>query len=638
MTWISGLSLFWATLIAFNLAPVLLGSHGWRWPYEPVLALRRAAPIVAGIVLYLPVALWLRQRRAATGLLLWAFVGGIGLALAAAYSREDILYRLFTVTVSGMAGGWHMAAARITNLAETLRNWPAFMTAADAFSSHTAISPPGIVMIYYAASSVLARFPALAEALAAPLRLLQCQNLPLMTYTNAQLASAWLGILMPAWGSLTVLAIYRFGRRVFGDEAARWAAVWWPLVPGFLVFAPLPHTFYPLPALLALDLLFVGLSHNRPPWVIAAGLLVSALTFLTFAFAPLLLLAGLLTLGVYWQNGGGAGARQPWHWPIRMGLWFGLGFASLWLLFFTFTGVGPWHIWRAATPVHLALERPYWPWVVLHLNDFFMFAGWPLTLLAGVGVWISARQLLRKPPAGQGDVVVLAVALTILLVDLAGVMRGESGRILLYLAPLVTLMAARALDNKPGAGKALTITQGLIAIVITLCLHVLSTEFAPPPARPPEQSFADLAGAAALPSGAVFGEAVRLNDFAGQIAIERAATGQAQGNLRLRLTWAPMKQMAVPYYLSLIPVAPDGQPAAAATLLQPFQQRYPTTCWNPDDGEIRDRVEVPLFKQMAGDWWVSLSLVDGQTGQTLSVRGPDGTPDHQTGLGPFRWP
>jgi len=71
--------------------------------------------------------------------------------------------------------------------------------------------------------------------------------------------------------------------------------------------------------------------------------------------------------------------------------------------------------------------RPYWPWLVLHLNDFFMFTGWPLVLMAGVGVWRSVRRLARKAPPAVQDVVILAALGTLILLDLSGTMRGESG-------------------------------------------------------------------------------------------------------------------------------------------------------------------------------------------------------------------
>ncbi|MGH2592566.1 MAG: hypothetical protein ACRDGG_03550, partial [Anaerolineae bacterium] len=60
-------------------------------------------------------------------------------------------------------------------------------------------------------------------------------------------------------------------------------------------------------------------------------------------------------------------------------------------------------------------------------------------------------------------------------------------------------------------------------------------------------------------------------------------------------------------------------------------------CWLPESGLIRERVEVPLFEGGGeGEWWISLSLVDGDTRQRLGVVTPDGSHSDQVGLGPFR--
>jgi hypothetical protein len=634
IVWITGLSLLWAVLIAFNLAPDLRGSFGWQWPYEPVLDLRRIAPLILGVLLYIPVALRLLRGRSSVPLLLWTMLGGIGLSLAASYVREDVFFRFYTITVSGVASGYHTTAMLITDLGETLRRWPEFTWATREFSSHVVLSPPGMVLAYYAASAFLAGVPALAAALAAPLRLLQCGDMALMSLTNARLASAWLGILVPLWGSLTVLALYRLGRYAFGVEPARWAVLWWPLVPSLLIFAPLPYTFFALPSMIMIGLLLVGLCRNRPLWVAAAGVVMSALTFLSFALLPLVVLAGLLALGIYWTKARSPAGRQPWHWPLRMGLWFALGLASVWVVFGAVSGLAPWELLRAGTRDHLALERPYGPWLVLHLNDFFMFTGWPLVLMAGAGVWRSARRLARGAAPAVQDVVILSAALTLLLLDLSGTMRGESGRILLYFSPLILLGAAGALDRDRASGRLLTVLQGLVLVVMVVCMSVLSSGLSPAPSAPPvgaapaELSFA--------PNGAVFDGAARLNGFAGRVEMQPGGDGRERAVLRLWLKWEPVGRMDAPYYLSLIPVAPGGQAAPAATLLQPFRQAYPTTCWKPGDGEMQDRVEVPLPTAEQGDWWVSLALVDGQTGRAASVSNPDGSTDRQVGIGPFR--
>ena len=99
--WITGLSLLWAVFMALNLEPDLRGSFGWQWPYDPVLNLRRLLPITLGVVAYTGVAIRLLRNRSSAGLLLWAMVGSIGLPLAAAYVREDVLFRFYAVTVSG---------------------------------------------------------------------------------------------------------------------------------------------------------------------------------------------------------------------------------------------------------------------------------------------------------------------------------------------------------------------------------------------------------------------------------------------------------------------------------------------------------------------------------------------------------
>jgi hypothetical protein len=182
----------------------------------------------------------------------------------------------------------------------------------------------------------------------------------------------------------------------------------------------------------------------------------------------------------------------------------------------------------------------------------------------------------------------------------------------------------------------LTVLQGLCMVVVVVCLAVLSSGLAPAPSAPSAETARAPEGLTFLPNGAAFDQAVRLNGFAGRVEDRPNADGQNRAVLSLWLKWEPVGRMDAPYYLALIPVAPDGQAAPAAALLQPFGQAYPTTCWKPGDGEMQDRVEVPLSGPEQGDWWVSLALVDGQTGRPATVSNPDGSTDRQVGLGPFR--
>ena len=81
-------------------------------------------------------------------------------------------------------------------------------------------------------------------------------------------------------------------------------------------------------------------------------------------------------------------------------------------------------------------------------------------------------------------------------------------------------------------------------------------------------------------------------------------------------------------------LAPDGA-QGQATLRQPFNDKYPTTCWLPRSGVIREQFILPITApSKEGTYWVSLALMDSN-GKHAPVIMPDGSRDTQTGLGPF---
>ena len=635
-------SLLWAMALAFDWFPWLRGGYGWQWMYEVPSAPLRLVPLALGLFLYLAVGGWLIRRPRAVALLAWAVAGSVLLTLAGLFVSSSPLFKLYAITASGGPGGWHYAAAHITDLGATLRDWPRFMQQAGEFSPHMTVSPPGPVVIYYAFDQILARFPAMADFLALPLRAAQCHNFRLMFYTNAQLASAWLGILMPVWGGLTVLPLYQLGRRLFDDKAARWSVFWWPLIPSFLMFAPTHNTFFPLIAVTSVLLLVEGLRHGLARVVLAAGGLVSLATFISFAFFPLIFLIGLFVLGLYAAKTGlfvfWPKVYPKWCWPFVIGLVFGLGLTVIWGIAYVVSGVSFVAVWQASMKAHLEFDRPYLPWVFFHLYDYLMFTGWPLAVLAGIGSWRALDKLRTSQPFSDGDVLTLATAFTLAVLDLSGTMRGESGRILLLLTPFFLLSAARTLNVETGIRSSswiISIGQAAVLLVMVAFLRVMVSEFdQPPPVAPPIVQPSPQAG---IPSGAVFDNTLRLRSFAGEIKRRPDAQSQMPPYLFLWLDWESMGQANSPYLLSLIPVAPNGEAALEATVVQPLGGHYPVTCWQPRNGPIRDYVQVPLFNLAEeGDWWISLAWVDDE-GTKLPVVMPDGSRDDQAGLGPFHF-
>jgi hypothetical protein len=527
-----------------------------------------------------------------------------------------------------------MAAAGIIDLARTLRDWPQFMVASTAFSTHMGISPPGMVLVYYAASSAMGRVPPLATALQEPVRGLLCQYIS--GYSSGDYASAWLGILMPVWGALTIVPLYGLGRQVFGETAARWSILWWALVPSFLMFTPLPNVLYPLPSLIVIAMLWRGLRKDQVGWVLAAGVLMSVLTFITFTFLPLLLLAGLLTLGVYWLKlRQGVTPAPQWYWPLLMGLVLGIGLSSVWLIFYAAGGSGFWSIWQTAEQAHVALDRPYWPWLALHLNDFFMFSGWTMALLAIVAAWSAIRSVRSPRGPTEADVMILALGLTVVVLDLSGTLRGESGRILLFLTPWLLLAAAYTLREDARGGWVVTGTQAVLTIVVVMCLQVLAPEFKAHAApEPPNVKYA-ASNPTVHPSGATFDGDIRLVSFSGKIDTQPDAQGTAQPVMYLWLTWDASSFLDVRYSYEVQPIAPLQASPGGSITLAPFGDAYPTTCWKPSDEALTDRIKVPLSSSATGEWWADLSLVEGITGRLADVTLPNGSHAQQLRLGPF---
>jgi hypothetical protein len=632
------LGLAWVVVFTLDLMPNLRGGAGWRWlrvfpPEHP----ERLLIFVVAVCGYLAGAWWFVKRHRAVWLILWAVIACIGLTVAAQYVRvNDLRYELYTRTVSSLTTGWHYSAADIDELGgarAALSRWPEIMLSYIGISGHVAVSPPGLSMAYYAANKVFAQMPTLASWLARPLRVDQCHNYRFLDYSDAELASAWFGMLMPLWGSLTVPAVYWLGQSAYTEQTGRWGALIWPLVPAFLMFTPHPSTVFPMMSTVALGMLIEGQRRNQLLWIVASGIMMSGLSYVSYSFLPLIFLAGLVILGSLLIDR--VEKRHDWQQLLTVSLAFGIGLVAIWGINTILSGLFPWEVFAGIRDEHFTLDRPYLPWVFFHLNDFFMFTGWPVILVAGLGVWQVAKALREKGSLVAGGVLTLAGAATVIILDVSGIGRGESGRVWLLLSPFFVLMAATILgQTKPGYLAWLIVgTQAMAAMVMVGSLHVIDSGLTAPPDTPPP--LAEMPETDPIVSGAIFGDALRLESFTGHIEIVTDDNNTPAPVLVLWLDWQSVGQVDHPYYLSFIPVSPESHPTQA-TLSQPFGGSYPTTCWLPESGLMQDRFEIPLFSDDAtGGWWVSLSLVNGNTGDKLDVTLPDGSSDDQAGIGPF---
>jgi hypothetical protein len=621
-----------ATVFAFDLTPWVRGGFGWRWEYAPVL-FERVVPLLVGMALYIVGAylLLLRTQRAIDALL-WGVVGTVILSLGVAHAREgDALYFLFTRTASNVSSAEWWAGAQIDWQSGQWRDWTGVMETLGAQTSNVATSPPGMPIIYGLTTDLLNRFPDLSNGLYQTLLPYQCHNFALLNFSPAEWASASIGILTPLWAGLAIFPIYLITRLLSPEVDARIPALWWALVPGVLAFATSSSTLFPLIALWVFYFLLRGLNDSSPLWLLIAGILYGIGLFLNFIFLPLAALYGFYTLLHAHQH------RVSIVRPVIVGLWFGLGAAVPWLIFFALTGQTPLQILAQSLNTHLDLERPYLYWVWMHLWDWAVWTGLALVLLfVNKGLWTRGLSPLSRHDSQP--LLPLALLLTLLALTFSGTTRGESGRIWLVLSPFALIAAVLPLhpvsqETRRGEPTVYPHPQNFLIITLAqgVCTLALAATIAPYNApdlsRPPQVPQVDVS----RPVEAVFEGRYRL------IGWDASANQDA---ITLSLQWQGIERPNEPQWFSAVLVSPDG----ATSLVEAWQPGgnlpYPTTCWSPDV-VIGDRVTLPLPQSApSGDWYISLAAFGGGTlaDERLRVTLADGSEDAQIGLGPIAVP
>lgn len=627
---------FWLLAVMLNVWERLRGDYGWRWGYLPPDNVWRVLPIAIGVVIYSGVGLWLIHRSAARWLLAWAVLCGSGLVGGAIYTHHTAVSdTLYLRTLSSGVTGWHYAGVLMEErgVDKTLETWPAVMADMKLYSAHVAISPPGMALGYYELNRLFEDVPAISDRIGPPLRAEQCHDYRYNDFSNPQFTTSGLGGWLSPWiALLVVIPLYALGKRYFSEQATRWAVLWWPLVPAVLLFQPYPSVIYPtltIPTTLAL---LVGLTQNQRHWVFIAGLMMSVVTFINFSILPLLLVAGLLALGIFFTQW----KQKSWHWwwPIEMGIWYGLGLLVVWIAYYILYGVTFFEILDATFNSHLDLERDYWPWLFLHVYDFGFFLGWPMLVFGLIGLWQAIRAQKNTRNFSPATVVGSAVVFTLLILVVSGTARGETGRVWLFFMPYMLLWAGTFVvqQEQPRVGWLLTVVQASIVVGLAAFIPTIGIDLTSPPPTP---TWPAASPTTYIQNGSVYDDTITLQSFAG--VAEPIEDEDYPAVLKLWIRWTSAGYVEQPYYIGILPIAPDGS-AQTAYVAQPFNDGHlPMTCWLPERGIIEDYYEIPLATYVAGEWWASVQILS-RNGNILIVAHPDGTLDQQTGIGGFLMP
>jgi hypothetical protein len=624
--------------LALDLTPLLRGGAGWRWPYEVPSQPARLLPGVLALVAYLGVGGWwlarLTQRPADDetphAFIACCLVGGLGVQLAFLAFYGPPIEQLFLRTVSTLSGGFYEVGVDIGDVLAFLRAYPDLM---PGWTAHPSAHPPGIVLSFWGARRVFEWLPGLADRLAGVFRPWQCHHRVLMARSDAAIGAAVLGMALPMLGLLSLWPAYDLARRAAGREAALRTVLWLPLLPAYVMFTPQWNQFHVLPTVAGLWLAHRALTRLKPLPFALAGLVASLATFLSFSNVNLLGVLGVYALVYLALVGRHTWTRRDWRTIAVGAALFVAGLASVWLVFYALSGHTPFDLLASAITTHYGLREPYLPWLLLFPLDLSLFSGLVLAILAAVEAARAVRDAVaRRGEPHPGAVLPVTLLICVLGLDFSGVARGEVGRLMLFLMPLIVIVAAQALaaNRSDGADTwAVGLVLGVQLVVMVAFLRVIGTGLASPPAPP----FVDQS------PPAQFAAQARFDDSAGGQAdligydVALAPSGDA---LDLTLYWRSVARFDHAYFVGAVVIGPDGAPLGMYDWL-PVDGGYPTSCWRPGE-VIADHATIPLDAAPPGGYWLSVSLFDFDTRERLAVSVPGLDADTQVGLGPVPIP
>jgi methylthioxylose transferase len=447
------------TMLALGLAAVAglarwlmagrpLGLPG-EWVWEAIRVPVNLLPGVCAIVLFLVVAWWLarlnwrelpRGRRTlwllvlvlAIFVLQAALINGVGVPWVSPGS----------IIVSPNATTYFSTALGVQDVRKWVANYPSLM---PSLPYHARTHPPGMVLFFHAIRRAMAGVvpddsPQLAE-IAEAYRIFGIG--PTAADAAAAIFSAFLIALI---GALSVIPVYLLSKELMQDEQALRVAVLAGTLPALLILSVSPDLLLLTLVATTLWLSYLAWKYARPLPALLAGVVIAFSSFLSLgvmAVAGWLLLLALV----------GTLRRPDRPATVRLFLKVGaagvLGFVLVYGVLVLALDYHPLAVARQALGAHRGVTtveaaRTYWKWVLLNPVEFALFAGLPLTIAA---CW--AIPLLRRDPETRClQTFLLASLLALAFLDVSGTVRGEVGRIWLFLMWPLAMAAGPVLGRE----------------------------------------------------------------------------------------------------------------------------------------------------------------------------------------------
>lgn len=330
---------------------------------------------------------------------------------------------------------------------------------------HAATHPPGFVLFFLAirrstAALMGSTSPGLVELARSYSDVFGLGLAP--ADAAAAVASAFIIALI---GALALVPLYFLARLLAGPRTAIGAACLAGSMPGLLLLSASPDLVVWALAITTLLLSYAAWRSGAAWLAFVSGVLAGVGLFFSLAFA---LVLGWLVLWALLGVCRAAHAGTCFRRVVLLGAATGGGLVLFHLGLALLAGYQPVEVARQALAMHRVVAgaesvRTYWLWVLMNPLECAIFIGLPLSMGA---LW--SWRALREARFARLRALVLSWLVLLVLLDLSGVVRGEVGRIWLFLFWPTSLAAAAWSAGRAGREWAvpllvlLQVVQGLL--------------------------------------------------------------------------------------------------------------------------------------------------------------------------------
>ncbi len=460
---ISGVTALFCLAVVLDLSPYLRGPAEWppewRWWYlyrdtigkGLLFVIATIALVLISLIFtrYLSRAGMLRELLGLMSLIVCGCLFSLGVFMMD-YDhlypyRENMHIIMVQRVVSHTFTSYFEVARRIHHASKVLAEYHNLM---PKMALHTQTHPPGGVLYYYAIIQFFNHHPKLNHAVISWMRRndVPAERLsatpPLRSYhLSAALGGGYLTMLL---GCLAAIPVYLVSRLHFSARASNIVAIGYILLGTRSLITPDMDHVYPLFLYTSFWLYCRGLNKRRLVFAPIAGIIFYTSLFFSFGMLYFLLPMALYSGQAYLRAIKDVNRAEKIAYArffISFAALFCLGFAGVYLLVQTATGLDLIEVFRVAHRIHLdrfTLNRSYWLWVPYNLYDFFVLAGLPLSLLY-LSQLKDEISKLRYSLVESLNLFFWITLLSLIAMTLSGSVRGETGRIWFFMMPLILL-------------------------------------------------------------------------------------------------------------------------------------------------------------------------------------------------------